>query len=324
MTISIMLGRPDPKVTFVIPALNVEDTIVQCLEAIFAQKTDMPFEVILLDNGSTDRTVEIAKGFDVWVFKRPGLSVAALRNLGAKLSKGDIIAYVDADCIISDDWLETATRHFNSPEVGAVGSPTLLPDNATWVQKAWYCQRKSIDEPVYVEWLPTENLLVRKDVFCKVGGFNEELITCEDVDFCYRINEHCKILCDPAIRSIHLGEARSLKHFFKKEFWRGKGNITGALSHGLSLKELPSIVFPVYYLITIFFVLIGLGLFFYRHNWWILVTALFMLLLPSLLLSFRTCYRNRSFKWFFALVILYIDYGIARALAILFPKDNRK
>ncbi len=315
--------KKDIKISFVIPALNVEKTISKCLKSIFDQKTAEKFEVILLDNGSTDKTVELARRFGIRIFIEPGKSVACLRNLGAKFSKGEIIAYVDADCMIASDWIEKALPHFNNPKVGAVGSPTLVPKDATWVQKAWYIQRKGSDKPEEVEWLPTENLLVRKEAFIKVGGFNEDLITCEDVDFCYRLSKEYKIISDPNIKSIHLGEAKSITHFFKKEFWRGKGNIRGLFSHGFKASELPSIIYPIYYLFFILFFFISIAYLVLKLDYIPLLSTIIMLIFPPIVLAIRICIKKKALRWIPALTLLYFVYGIARALALLFWKENR-
>jgi GT2 family glycosyltransferase len=91
------------------------------------------------------------------------------------------------------------------------------------------------------------NLFVRKSTFKHIGGFNEELVTCEDVDFSYRLKMHGDIISDSRINVIHLGEAKTIKEFFKKELWRGRSNIVGIFSHGLTLKEIPSLSIPIYF-----------------------------------------------------------------------------
>jgi glycosyltransferase involved in cell wall biosynthesis len=308
----------NPKVSFIIPALNAEKTLRLCLEAIFRQTTGSDvFEVILLDNGSTDRTVEIAKEFGVKIIDAPGLTVAALRNLGARRAQGEILAYVDADCVIAPDWLEKALPFFNDPRVGAVGAPTLIPENATWVQRAWYLQRKGSDKAQEVEWLPTENLLVRKEAFEKINGFDERLITCEDVDFCYRLGKFYKIISAPQIRSVHLGEASSLAHFFRKERWRGKGNLKGVFSHGLKLSELPSLLLPIYYLLGTMFFIVAVFYLIGTKKWWPLGIASLILSLPPIFLAMRTCLKNKNFVYFPHLVLLYFTYAFARMLSIV-------
>jgi len=212
--------------------------------------------------------------------------------------------------------LERALVHFADHDVGAVGSPTHLPADATWVQRAWALHRHRKNRPGLVAWLPTENLLVRKAAFRKVGGFNASLVTCEDVDFCYRLGARYKIVNDPGIRSIHLGEAPTLAQFFRKETWRGTGNIAGVLTHRLRFSELPSVLFPVYHILGALGLIGALGHWLRTGRWLPALAVAFMLLAPSLLLALSTAAQVRATRSWPQLLLLYITYASARSLAI--------
>jgi len=165
-----------------------------------------------------------------------------------------------------------------------------------------------------VEWLTSMNLIVRKDVFEEVGGFNENLVTCEDVDLCYRIGQTHKIISDKRIKSIHQGEARTINGFFKKERWRGKSNLDGIKEHGLKLKEIPSVVLPIYYLVSpciFLWVLFAKGV--------IVATAGIAILIafPPLLISLRVVSKSKKYKYYFKASIIYFVYFIARASALI-------
>ena len=96
-----------------------------------------------------------------------------------------------------------------------------------------------------VDWLPTANLVVRTSFFKRIGGFNEALETCEDVDLGYRLRLHGVVIYDPQMTVYHLREPRSFGGFIKKEVWHAKSNISGLLSHSLRLSEIPSLVSPL-------------------------------------------------------------------------------
>jgi GT2 family glycosyltransferase len=237
-----------PTFSIIIPALNEEKHLPACLRSI--QNLDYPkdrYQVILVDNGSTDRTCDIGRQFGVTLLRDDRLTVSGLRNLGAKNAQSEILAFVDADCTISFDWLNAASAHSGTPRLAAWGAPAAPPPEATWVQKTWYLVRKKTEGVQRVDWLESMNLFVKKDLFVQVGGFNEKLTTCEDVDLCYRLKKLGAIVADDRILVLHYGEAATVREFIRKELWRGIGNFAGVASHGISLAELPSLAVPVYF-----------------------------------------------------------------------------
>jgi GT2 family glycosyltransferase len=203
--------------------------------------------VIVTDNGSIDSTVKIATEFGARVLHEPTCRVSGLRNRGAELSVGSILAFLDSDCSVEKDWLKKGMRYYNSRGVCAWGSPTVPPANATWVQDTWFLIRKKPSRVQDVDWLESMNLFVRKSDFVAVGGFDETLETCEDVDLCYRLRERGRIISDVDIKAIHYGEASTIREFTRKEIWRGASNFRGAFRHGFSLQEIPSLFIPIYY-----------------------------------------------------------------------------
>lgn len=308
----------DIKVSFIIPARNSEATLEECLSSIYAQTGGCGvFEVLLIDNGSSDRTVDIAKGKGARVLEGPGLTVGALRNLGARNARGRIFAFVDSDCVISSSWLDNALPLFDDQQVGIVGAPTSVPENGTWVQSAWYMHRKKTKIREFVTWLPTENLLVRREVFEKINGFNEMLVTCEDVDLCYRIGESHKIISDFSISAVHLGEARTLRDFFRKERWRGKGNFRGIFLHGLRIDEIPSLLMVGYGLTAMLLFIVGIFRAFYYSDINTLSVSIVFWVFPPIAMAIRTSLKVRKFKGVFPLTLLYAVYIAARTVSSL-------
>ena len=275
-------------------------------------------EVILIDNGSTDRTREIARQFGAVLLRDDNLNVSGLRNLGARHARGSVLAFLDADCIVEQDWLAKASRYFTTQKVSAWGSPPVPPENSSWVQKSWYQVRKKDQGVQSVQWLESMNFFVRKELYQKIGGFNEKLVTCEDVDLLYRLGKFGDIVSDDRIKVTHLGEAKDLKEFMHKEIWRGQGNLKGVFSHGLSIKELPSIALPVYFIGLIFAAVILLVLNYKTELLFILVG---FAILPSLLVLFQKRRKISGFKEFAQLFFLLQIYFGSRTLA-LFKKGR--
>lgn len=109
----ILMSAPLLSVSLVIPALNEEKYIRKCLEAIDKQ-TVKPLEVIVVDNGSADSTREIAQSFPfVRLVREPRTGILYARNKGFNLAKGDIIGRIDADTVLSKNWIEQASRYLS-------------------------------------------------------------------------------------------------------------------------------------------------------------------------------------------------------------------
>ena len=241
-------GGPLPEVSVIMPARDEEANIGACLASIFGNLFPGDrFEVIVVDNGSCDKTVEIAEAVGARDLSMPHGNISALRNLGVRMAGGRILAFMDADCTVAADWLLCAEAYFSREDVACFGAPPRIPEDATWVQDTWFLVRGKAGEPSETQWLESMNMFVRREPFLAVGGFNEELVTCEDVDLSYRLADHGKIIADRRIRAVHHGEARTLREFFRKERWRGRSNLRGATRHRLRLRELPSILLPLYY-----------------------------------------------------------------------------
>jgi len=104
-----------PSVSVVIPAYNAEKTIIRNLSALVKQKCPYPYEIIVVDDGSTDKTAEITKKFieDFANPKRMRLinlahrGPAAARNTGIKEAKSDIVLFTDADCVVEEEWISS-------------------------------------------------------------------------------------------------------------------------------------------------------------------------------------------------------------------------
>ena len=278
-------------------------------------------EIILVDNGSKDQTVEQASKAGALVLKRPGLTISGLRNEGVRASSSDIVAFIDADIIVSSEWLANGVNLLASdPPAVCLGGYIDIPDYGTWIEKVWHMRIEGARKGRYVEWVSSMNMFVKKDAFNKTGGFNEDLVTGEDVDFCYRIKPYGKIRYDKNVRVVHTGEAKTLRHFFLKERWRGQSNLTGIKSHGIRMDEVSSIVLPVYYLAFVF-LFIPLALFAPGFVFFSLVGVYLAIPLAR---AFLICRRLRAYNRLFALAVLWWLYYTARGFAVVAATNHRK
>jgi len=299
--------------SIIIPTKNEEKFIMKCLDSIKrAEITGLKIEMIIVDNGSCDLTREIANKYSAKIIEKKGGTIAHLRNLGAKEAKGEFLAFIDADCIITKNIFVDALRYFNNPEIAAVGARPGIPNKSTWVQKTWAYQRNE-NGVQQVYWLSSSNFIVRKSVFFEFDGFNEDLITCEDYDLGVRICSKYKLISDENIRSIHLREPATVKDFFLKEIWRGKSNLLGFLSHKFQWQELPSIIMPFFSIGLI----ISFPFLFYNSYYEVLFLGCFLFFFIPFLMIFKKQKFNLPINTYIKLYFLAIVYLLARAFSML-------
>lgn len=296
----------------IVPTYNEERTIGNCIESIRTVTRGYPIELIIVDNGSTDLTREIAEALGAKVIVDSSRHVSGLRNLGASQTNAEILAFVDADCIVAADWVENAQHYFDKSDVSVWGSPPTHPKPGTWVQRAWDLVRRKRNQVQDVTWLESMNLWVRREVFIKTGGFNEELVTCEDVDFCYRAAAFGRIVADQRIRVVHLGEAATISHFAKKELWRGQSNWAAMKSHGLPKEEIKNVIMPLYF--GLLLPLSIVAFFLLKSGPWMLV-PLFLFLAPAVAGLYRV--RGKGAKWidYAGLFVLLQIYFLCRTIS---------
>lgn len=236
-----------PLISFVIPVRNDVVRLQRCLASIVRNEYSRALiEIVVVDNNSTDGSAHAALEYGAIVLKAAGDSVAALRNKGARAALGSIIAFADSDHEIDRHWIEAAVDVLSDPAVAATGSAYLTQPSPNWVQQQYDGLR---DRPVRredVTWLGSGNVAVKRAAFERVGGFNESLTACEDVDLCNRLRlAGHRIVADPELRSVHYGDPKTLKALFLGELWRGRNNVRVTFSGPLSFRHLPSAVVPV-------------------------------------------------------------------------------
>ena len=317
-------GRPlkeNPFLSFIIPVFNEEAFLKQCLQSVTnLEFSGYPYEIIILDNGSTDYSHKIMHELGFQFQVKQGLHVGALRNYGARMAKGEICVFMDSDVELSPAWLQRGLDGLKDDDVVAIAGPRGMPHDPTWVQKVWNYNRHSTEirqKVVPVAWHPTMAFMVRRKDFLAVSGFNEELETAEDVDLGYRLSARGQLLFDPLMQAIHLGEDPDLKTFWQKEVWRGKGNIQGVYSHGLRWDEIPSLGYPMYMICFSILAVAGMSM-----DWWLGsvgygLLAIMFLLSPAIALAIKTGFSSDHIKAIPQLFVLYLTYGFARAWSII-------
>ena len=131
-------------VSFIIPVRNDAARLRRCLDSIERNRAAFAdFEVVVVDNGSTDDTAEVASAAGARVLSLPGLRVSELRNRGAAAATGSILAFVDADHELVPTWAASAADVLQRAEIGAAGALYSAPRRGTWVQRMYGSPRKN-------------------------------------------------------------------------------------------------------------------------------------------------------------------------------------
>ena len=308
-----------PIVSIIIPALNEQRHIENCLASLVALSASRcSFEVVLVDNGSTDRTVELAETFRsllaLTILQQTGVRISALRNHGASHSSGDILAFLDADCLAGPQWLSDHDAFADRLEhVGVLGAPYDIPSGSTWVARAWE-QGQSKPAISEVRYVPGGCMFMRREVFDALAGFDESLETNEDAELCRRVRSlGLPVIADRSVAVLHLGTSQTLKDFYRRQRWHGAHVLKVFLrSPGRSGNE-KAVFLAAYTLIVEFAVLAGLMAALATGRWSLFAVSLSMWLAPALSLALKRGLTSRHWEIVPALIALYMTYGIARA-----------
>ena len=247
-------------ISFVIPVRDGAADLPRCLASIAANaRPGSGVEIIVVDNGSSDGSGDIARRHGALVLERPALRVGACRNAGAAAARGEILAFIDADNEIGPGWLHACASAFREGDTGATGYPYRAPMDATWVQRMYDALRSRTTERRDIEWLGAGNLAVRRTVFEQVGGFDERLEACEDVQLCHAVRQAgWRVVSEPGMQSVHHGDPRTLSELFFGELWRGRDNLRVSLKGPLTPRAVSSTLLPVIGLACL--TLLGVGL----------------------------------------------------------------
>lgn len=284
-------------------------------------------ETILVDGGSEDGTADAARqaGFTS-VVVMPGANIPVCRNRGIEEATGDWLAYVDGDCEVAEDWLEQALPFLREMDRALLIWPATPPEPMTWVQRAWLFHwltknRRTTDwngRQVIVEGAfrlaTTRNMILHRTIAVEIGGFREELSTGEDNEFATRAKDHgAQVLGVPELRVTHHAEPRTLKEFFKQQYWHANPQpYEYLLKKGAG--NAPRYTLAFFAGILLALAGIGAAVALRQAIYLLLVLPCLSIVgLPALWMSLL----GRTFTYFPALCVLYTAYGIARVAQLL-------
>jgi glycosyltransferase involved in cell wall biosynthesis len=183
-----------PEVSVIVPVRNGAATLGRCLDALSAQRDAPSFEVIVVDNGSTDDTVAIARAHPVVtkVVSEPKPGSYAARNAGLATAQAPVLAFTDADCTPAPGWLAAALAAFAATGADLIGGgirAQVSAEPTMWERydRAVYLRQQDLVENA--GWAVTANLFVQRPVFDAVRGFDASLMSGGDRELCLRAKQ---------------------------------------------------------------------------------------------------------------------------------------
>ncbi|HYC21078.1 MAG TPA: glycosyltransferase, partial [Candidatus Bathyarchaeia archaeon] len=222
------LPSDPPMISVIVCAYNAERTMEPCLHSL--QNLPYPnYEVIVVNDGSTDRTLEIARRYEggrIRVIDQKNMGLSAARNVGIAASRGEIVAFTDSDCVVDPDWLTYLAYKFQAGFV-AVGGPNFPPPEDSLVPSA---VAVSPGGPTHVllnddvaEHIPGCNMAFRKSALEEINGFDALFSAAgDDVDLCWRLqNAGYAIGFSPAAMVWHF-RRNTVRAYLKQQMGYGK------------------------------------------------------------------------------------------------------
>ncbi len=218
-------GRSWPRASVVVCTRNGAKTLRDCLTGLL--ELDYPdFEVLVVDDGSTDATTAIASAFPFHVISSGGRGLSDARNRGLQASTGEIVAYLDDDARPDPHWLTHIAATLSTTEHAGVGGPNIAPADSPLVAQ---CVDQAPGLPTHVllddrvaEHIPGCNMAFRRDRLEAVGGFDPQFRTAgDDVDLCWRLQVRGWTLGFNAGAIVFHHRRDSVRRYLRQQFGYG-------------------------------------------------------------------------------------------------------
>lgn len=218
----------------IVPAHNEGRFLAEMLESV--RRFGPPdADIIVVDNGSTDSTAEIARSFGARLIISPtNLFPGAARNLGVRSAAAELLVFLDGDVVLTPEWRAQWDRLIPTihTDYAITGATYQVSRQPAWIETSWFrpmCERER-------GYINGGNLITTVACFNAIGGFNERLETGEDVDFCSRaIRAGINVMLAPGFKAHHEGYPRTFSAFIKRERWHGRGDLA-SLKRALTSK----------------------------------------------------------------------------------------
>ncbi len=313
----------DCSISIIIPAYNSRKTIAQTVESCLSQTYESGhFQIIVVDDGSTDNTADIIKKYSVKYIYQNNSGPAAARNAGWKAASGRIICFTDSDCVPEKDWVSKIANKYTSEDIGAVGGSYDIQNKQSLLAKCIHeeiVQKHSVTSE-QTNYLGSFNVSYRKTVLEKVGGFDTSFkqASGEDNDLAYRVKKAgYNLIFDKNIKVGHYHQTKLLKYMkeqYRHGYWRMKlYRIHPDMTKGDSYAGILDFIQPPLAMTIIGTLIASL---FYKSLFAVMLILMIFLLVLQLPITLKAVIRNKKYLYCYLLLILFLR-AFARGLGML-------
>jgi glycosyltransferase involved in cell wall biosynthesis len=302
-----------PFCSVVIPAFNEEQNIEANLSSLLNQSYPRDqYEIIVVDNGSTDRTLEIASAHANLILSKPKGNVGSVRNFGIASSSGAVIICTDADCVVTSDWIATGVALLKKNPQHAFGGGLRPRKNASWIEKYWILNESG--RATQQRALMGSSIFIWKRDLGQLGYFNETVTSGEDTDLYKRaLSSGLKITISPKLSVAHLGCPETPRDFITRQIWHSENYIPDFRN---SLKD------KVFWLTLIFLGCLAGALYSgFTANYVFAALLLAFAQLPALILALkrirRSAWHIKSLNEVAKILLLDNFYLVGRSLGLM-------
>jgi glycosyltransferase involved in cell wall biosynthesis len=302
-----------PFCSVVIPAFNEEQDIAASLSSLVNQSYPRDrYEIIVVDNGSTDTTLEIASAHADLILNKPDGNVGAVRNFGIASASGAVIICTDADCVVTSYWIETGVALLEKNSQHAFGGGLMSRENASWIEKYWMLNESG--RSIQQRALMGSSIFMWKRDLEQLGDFNETLTSGEDSDLYERaLANGLKVIISPELSVAHLGCPETPRDFITRQIWHSENYIPDFRN---SLKD------KVFWLtLTFLGCLTGAMFLVLTVNYFSAALLLASSQLPAVILALkrikRSAWRIRSFNDIAKILLIDNFYLMGRSIGLI-------
>ncbi len=313
-------------ISVIIPVYNVEKTIDECLSSLLNQ-TRKPDEIIVVDDGSNDRTKEIASKFKNVIFlEKEHKGPASARNFGAKKAKGDILLFTDSDCTLEKNWVSEMTKPFkNNKIVGVQGRYETKQKGmiARFVQleiEDRYDRMKKFEN---IDFIGSYSAGYRKRIFLEFGGFDESFPTAsgEDPELSFKLAKSRKKMVFNEKAVVYHNHVDSLQAYLKQKFWRAYWRVLLYRKHPGKIKNESYTPQNLKLQIILFYLFVLSLLFspFIPFVFYLSMLFLILLIVLTLPLSYKIFRKDRKLGLFspFLLILRTFVFSVGLIIGVL-------